>query len=1296
MKYARSLSAVLAVALIFASCPLLYARKWTDVTGAYSVEADLIQVSGRIVHLKRLDSKVIAIELSMLCVADRNYVAQWQRNSAAAASVAALDGLYLPERSADAAAGRFVLCRDEGQLLTDSEKGLRILDFEFGSEVCVVDRAVRSVRLIGFSGDGSRIVAVNGQRLVCWDAATRRRLSEFEFPSAQKRATALNHDGSCAVTVGEEIVAWDTSSGAERWRIRPEIIAECVTFAPKDAFIAVGDAGGVIHYLDPATGNSRKTIKIDVAVADRRAVYDIAFAIDGSWLVTACEDGTLRQFDSGSGKLQQTYDGHRFQEGVEEDRLPAYCVDVRADGKCLVSGGADHAVRIWDVATGDLHQIIGLPIEHGKLRPVHSVCFSADGNQVAACDGTERLGFWQWTPTEWIGGRRLAGHTGPVHDVAFSPDGGLAASAGWDHTIRLWDTANCEERGALKGHTHAVRSVVFTPSGTRLISGSEDTSVRSWPVRGGRSHVVCKARRQIFDVAVSPDGKRIVYSDNDNYSCVHDLASGKQIARCHHGAIAQSVMFDPQGERVVAVSRGVTIWEAKTGRVLLKFAAPDAEFCRAALHPDAQRVLIGADNCASHLMANGEDRIFYPGGGAVAYSPDGRWIANGGMDGVLRVMNAETTAEVARFHGHGRHVTSVQFSPDGKRLLSGSEDEYAIIWQVPEAPFDRLQIHALRNRRCQGPVAYCPAGDQFAAARGDKNVVLFDAATGASIWETEVSEPIGVLAVDAKQKWILAGSGERRSAGFGFMLDAATGKQHVVLQKHDQRIRDACFTSDGSRVVTCGDDCVARVWDPQTGRLLAEFDDHTSPVVGVDIGPADAKCATASEDQTIRLWELASGRAISVLRGHLAPLQAISFDSVGDVVYSIDSDGQLKIWDTASGTETATWSLPSVQSTKRFSAAGRQLVMGTEYGQILVWDTATGKQLGAIAAHQGEIFNLAFSLDGRWIVVGDGQTALRVRNPFTAGAATAAAKPPAGGAASTKRLFRALQTIESKDGPADCASITPDGKLVCCGYEDGTIRLFDAASGKLEGTISIHPAEPIESLAISRDGRLVAARCCGVKVFSIEDRRRRYEVDQFLMRGASIAFGDDPTWIIVGRAKWDLASGKRVMQFDEIGDRAELLSRRGRELAVGMSNQGGIRIVDATGAVVLSVDADAGTFGVGPDGRRIATSDRRSPTARTWDATNGAAVAVCNGHTQRIRWIGFSPDNRWLATAADDASVVLWDPETGTLLQRLMGHDRPVRSVTFSSDARRIASLCDAGVVVVWERNGAGGGPPAP
>jgi len=89
-------------------------------------------------------------------------------------------------------------------------------------------------------------------------------------------------------------------------------------------------------------------------------------------------------------------------------------------------------------------------------------------------------------------------------------------------------------------------------------------------------------------------------------------------------------------------------------------------------------------------------------------------------------------------------------------------------------------------------------------------------------------------------------------------------------------------------------------------------------------------------------------------------------------------------------------------------------------------------------------------------------------------------------------------------------------------------------------------------------------------------------------------------------------------------------------------------------------------------------------------------VAVCNGHTQRIRWIGFSPDNRWLATAADDASVVLWDPETGTLLQRLMGHDRPVRSVTFSSDARRIASLCDAGVVVVWERNGAGGGPPAP
>ena len=156
------------------------------------------------------------------------------------------------------------------------------------------------------------------------------------------------------------------------------------------------------------------------------------------------------------------------------------------DGLLLASGSSDHTIRLWDVKTGEVKDIL-----QGHTASVNSLTFDSKGVRLVSgsSDGTIRL--WDVKSGELL--RTLEGHSDTIRDVVFSPNGKMLASGGGgfeyasnkDYTIRLWDVESGSVIHPLQGHTSNVNSVAFSPDGLRLVSGSSDHTIRLWDVKTG-------------------------------------------------------------------------------------------------------------------------------------------------------------------------------------------------------------------------------------------------------------------------------------------------------------------------------------------------------------------------------------------------------------------------------------------------------------------------------------------------------------------------------------------------------------------------------------------------------------------------------------------------------------------------------------------------------------------------------------------------------------------------------------------------------------------------------------------
>ncbi len=277
---------------------------------------------------------------------------------------------------------------------------------------------------------------------------------------------------------------------------------------------------------------------------------------------------------------------------------------------------------------------------------------------------------------------------------------------------------------------------------------------------------------------------------------------------------------------------------------------------------------------------------------SVAFSPDGRTVATGGQDGVVRLWDVATGNEIRELTGHTAEVNAVAFSPtDNSLVASASGDGTLRIWNTATGT---LRTTLRGHTAGVLAVAFSPDGTVLASGSVDKDVRLWRVPSGEPLMTLSGHRWLVVALAFSPDSSILASGSWDNSVR---LWDVDDGQELRVLRGHRNFVRAVAFSPDGRTLASGSWDTTVRLWDVTTGEERVSLSGHGGPVFSLAYSPDGLYLASASGDQTVCLWDVREQREAFRLEGHRNYVVGVAFTPDGKVLASASRDGSARLWD---------------------------------------------------------------------------------------------------------------------------------------------------------------------------------------------------------------------------------------------------------------------------------------------------------------------------------------------------------------------------------------------------------------
>lgn len=1044
-------------------------------------------------------------------------------------------------------------------------------------------------------------------------------------------------------------------------------------------------SGGADQLLRTWNIPQQPPTKLDWAPAQ---THRMIVSRDGELMAVATSDGTLRIVSRRRTAPDAPFAWQTVTEWKAEGGAVTTMAFVKADSTnadatqkseashLLATSGVDGWISLWRLTD---HQL--LERWRGGVALLGALASAADGKLLASGGNDGLISLWS-----------LAASNTPAFDGAFekpltiltvNAQRTMCAAAGvvgGKEVVIVRNTENGQTVATLAGHEAAIRSIAFSPDGSRLVTGSDDNTVRIWNLGNPQQPEQAKLTGHaaaVTAVAFNADGQQVLSGSADHVVRLWNLADNQPLKDFagHAGAIISVGFATGNQPFSVSADKSVRFWNPADGAQARTFSDP-ATPLYVALRPDNQRLAIAGD------------------------------------DKQVRIYQLDNGQLLQTLTGHAQAPVSVNYSADGKRIVSTSsamgapgEAGEAIVWDVESNPPKLLEAVA---RPAMTTSLFAQQADRILTGHTAGHIAFRPLRFLRHIDGNQ--QPITTLRFHSNGQTLYA------TAKDGTLRGLNTGNgQPVFSTSHGANVLALAVSADEQIMATAGENAVVRLWQtngapygpqqvtglPGVPSAIAFSADNTKVLMGC-----------AGDKPQVLVADVKTAVPLQKFTAHAQPvfaLVSLAGDSAGaSTILSASADSLLQ-WEVHAGQHFPGHSA-AVTSLASIPRSPLQVLSGSLDGTIRRWNLQNGQQLAQFN-HGGPVLGIDVRADGQrfasvsenhtaklWNI--NGQQIAEMRGDIRR--KTDVARLTQQSNAANQRLAVAKQRLETaeKDVPAKAELEKKAAETLAAANKDVTDK--KTAVQTAETTKVAAEKLAIEAAAVARKMLLAKTEAEEMAKTAAADVPQLQQQAAQLAAAAGAAPSDETLKTLAAAAAQAVTAAQQKAQQLQAAVQAPT---QAAQTAVNAANEASQKVTQVqkpyNDALLALKTAEAAQNLAAQQhvlaARELEAAKQVVPAAQQNLASMQAATenlkklldAANLAVTQSdlaIRSVRFSADGAVFATAGDYPSVHVWDAETGAALTSLAGHAAPLSCVTFI-DRQRIVSASSDQSVRVWDLN---------